>query len=578
MKRTILLTAILLFSLSIRSQELTFGTSVYHYRLPNDSIYPSGLTLSQFNYNGANPDHPIFHDGIFFATQDCFNQNLWVRVRHLADDPNGTTVGANVVNTGGNPCQSNIMIGGWHGFLYDFEIYRDINLTGARGNFLDDLFPTSITVASLEWLSGTCASSEWISFEILNSESTGWSLNAISFTGINPGSNPAFSDEMAVYTTGGCYPPDGFTYTFPEGSHTLSFINGSSSGYTELKMSAGNVSHFRYGYEYPSSGGYQGMSMAFGSSPTFNVYAEPVTCKNGNDGVISVVVTGGAGPFTYDWINGAGDSGTGITGLHSGEYQLTIHDLNGCVAVAETFVVVVEPSDVTVEIESVVVTDASCFGVDDGGVSIVASGSSELSYEWSNDNTTSGVQGLMSGEYWVIVSDENSCWLVEEFVGQPDAIDVSVDVSSPLLTANLAGSNYQWLDCSNKNSPIAGATGQSFTAVQNGNYAVEITVNGCSNVSDCYAITITSIDALEDNSKPNVFPNPTKDLINLMFLDVSIMHVTLLDITGRVLYSSASNKIAETQSFDLSEHDKGIYVLSVQFDNGQIYIQKVIKE
>ncbi len=579
MKQLILLSTILSFSASVYSQELTFGSSVYQYRLPNDSIYPSGLTLSQFNYGSADVNHPIFHDGIFFATQDCFNQNLWVRVRHIAADPNGTTVGSNVANTGGNPCQSPIMIGGWQGFLYDFEIYKDVNLTGERGNFLDGLFPTSITVASLEWLSGTCASSEWINFEILNSESTGWSLNAINFTGSNPASNPAFSAEMAVYTTGGCYPPDGFTYIFPEGSQTLSFINGSSNGYTELKMSAGNVSHFQYGYEFYISFGYQGMSMAFGSSPTFNVSANPVTCKNGNDGVIDVVVTGGIGPFTYEWTNAEGETGTGITNLYSGEYQLTIHDLNGCVGVSETFVVIVEPSDVTVEVESVTVNDASCYGAMDGTISLVATGSSELNYAWSTGESSNEIDDLSSGAYWVIVSDENSCWLIEEQVGQPDEIDVSVSLEAQTITANLTGAEYQWLDCSNTNVPISDATGQSYTAMQSGNYAVQITLNGCTSVSECEAVTIVSVEGLQSETTIFTYPNPVTEKLNLSFSkDVFAKRIMLMDVTGRTLCLLQQNRLSTTQSLDFNVYDSGVYMLVVELENGQVLTRSIVKE
>jgi hypothetical protein len=575
----ILMTGMLMLSSSLRSQELPFGTAIYYYRLPNDSLYPSGLSLTQFNYNSASSEHAIFHDGIFFETHDCFNRNLWVRVRHVAADPNGTSAGANVPATYSNPCQSSIMIGGWFGFLYDFEIYRDVNLTGERGYFLDELFPTSITVASLEWLSGTCGSSEWIGFEILNSESSGWSLNSVNFTGVNPGSHPAYSEDMAVYTTGGCYPPDGFTYTFPEGSPTLSFINGSSSGYTELKMSAAGVSHFQYGYEYGSPGGYQGMSMAFGSSPTFSVSAQPVTCRNGNDGSIDVTVTGGIGPFTYEWVNEEGETGTDIIDLYSGEYQLTIHDLNGCVATSETFVVIVEPSGVTVNVDTVEVADASCYGASDGSITVVADGASELIYEWSNGETSSEANNLSEGAYWVIVSDENSCWLVEADVNQPDQIDASVSVSGTLLTANLSGANYQWLDCNNGNSPINDAIAQGFNATQSGSYAVEIEVDGCINVSECIQITIASIEGFDNETAMNVYPNPVGENLSLSFSEsVHPQKITLTDVTGRTLNSFKPVVTNTVQSVDFNLYETGIYLLVVELENGQKLSRTIVKD
>lgn len=62
-------------------------------------------------------------------------------------------------------------------------------------------------------------------------------------------------------------------------------------------MSASNVSHFRYGYEF-RVGGYQGMSMAFGSHPS--VFANVVPqCGDEGAGIIIVDATG-TPPFTFE--------------------------------------------------------------------------------------------------------------------------------------------------------------------------------------------------------------------------------------------------------------------------------------
>lgn len=69
-----------------------------------------------------------------------------------------------------------------------------------------------------------------------------------------------------------------------------------------------------------------------------------------------------------------------------------------------------------------------------------------------------------------------------------------------VLTADLSGATYQWIDCSN-NSPIAGATNQSFTATVNGNYAVEVSENGCSATSACESINFIGISELNPSEK-----------------------------------------------------------------------------
>ncbi len=60
------------------------------------------------------------------------------------------------------------------------------------------------------------------------------------------------------------------------------------------------------------------------------------------------------------------------------------------------------------------------------------------------------------------------------------------------LSAISEGQEYQWVDCDNSNAPIDGATQQSFSPQESGNYAVEIYANGCSVISECLQVTIIS--------------------------------------------------------------------------------------
>src|SRR5690606_3645392 len=56
--------------------------------------------------------------------------------------------------------------------------------------------------------------------------------------------------------------------------------------------------------------------------------------------------------------------------------------------------------------------------------------------------------------------------------------------------ANQGGATYQWLDCNNGNLPIGGATGQTYVPVVTGNYAVQVTIGGCTETSGCELITV----------------------------------------------------------------------------------------
>ncbi|MFM2224497.1 MAG: hypothetical protein RJA07_699 [Bacteroidota bacterium] len=75
------------------------------------------------------------------------------------------------------------------------------------------------------------------------------------------------------------------------------------------------------------------------------------------------------------------------------------------------------------------------------------------------------------------------------------ALNNAVLQNNTTLTAveNSTGTTYQWLDCNNSNSAIAGETNQSYQTISNGNYAVEITNNGCKDTSICTAINLSCI-------------------------------------------------------------------------------------
>lgn len=77
-----------------------------------------------------------------------------------------------------------------------------------------------------------------------------------------------------------------------------------------------------------------------------------------------------------------------------------------------------------------------------------------------------------------------------------------------LLTADLSGATYQWIDCGTS-TPIVGATSQSFTPAVTGNYAVEVTDGNCSETSSCYLVDYTGINELIA---------PTKELVKIVDL------------------------------------------------------------
>lgn len=73
------------------------------------------------------------------------------------------------------------------------------------------------------------------------------------------------------------------------------------------------------------------------------------------------------------------------------------------------------------------------------------------------------------------------------------SLDLSSSQNGFTITANNTNATYQWLDCGNNYSQIIGDTNIDYTATINGNYAVEITENGCVDTSACVSIECSEI-------------------------------------------------------------------------------------
>ncbi len=142
---------------------------------------------------------------------------------------------------------------------------------------------------------------------------------------------------------------------------------------------------------------------------TLSFTSTPPLCANTSDGTATATASGGAGSFTYQWDAAAGDQTTEMAiNLVSGNYCLTVTDMMGCTL--EDCVEVNSTS--TLEIPSITATAASCFGVNDGTVTVDVTGGTEpYSYLWDDENAqfSNPAVSLPAGIYNVVVTDANTC-------------------------------------------------------------------------------------------------------------------------------------------------------------------------
>lgn len=120
--------------------------------------------------------------------------------------------------------------------------------------------------------------------------------------------------------------------------------------------------------------------------------------------------------------------------------------------------------------------------------------------------------------------------------------------------------DYQWLDCNNGNATISGATNATYTPTANGDYAVAITLNGCTKISDCVNVVLSSVK--ETNSTTNViriYPNPAQAKITID-TNGDIEEFKILDSKGQLVQTSQNVQ----KTIDISELNSGMYLIQVQ--------------
>jgi len=145
------------------------------------------------------------------------------------------------------------------------------------------------------------------------------------------------------------------------------------------------------------------------------------------------------------------------------------------------------------------------------------------------------------------------------------------------LTSAENGATYQWIDCNNNNIPIAGATNQSYTATDNGSYAVIVTVSGCTDTSSCHSIVTSGLPENTFGSEFTVFPNPTSDQLTVdLGATLSNVIIKVSNLKGQLISTTLYEK-AELITFDI-EGAPGVYMVDIQTENGDIKTFKVLKK
>ncbi|MBU2921606.1 T9SS type A sorting domain-containing protein, partial [Winogradskyella psychrotolerans] len=227
---------------------------------------------------------------------------------------------------------------------------------------------------------------------------------------------------------------------------------------------------------------------------TTSIISTDVSCNGSNNGTVDLTVSGGTAPYTFIWSNSA--TTEDMVGLSSGTYNVVVTDANGCTATDS--VTINEPTAITT---SIISTDVSCNGSNNGTVDLtVSGGTAPYTFIWSNSATTEDMVGLSSGTYNVVVTDANGCTATDNVtINEPATITTSI--ISTDVPCNGSNNGTVDLTVSGGTAPYTfiwsnSATTEDMVGLSSGTYNVVVTdANGCTatdNVTINEPATITT--------------------------------------------------------------------------------------
>ncbi|MCT4582402.1 MAG: gliding motility-associated C-terminal domain-containing protein [Flavobacteriales bacterium] len=134
------------------------------------------------------------------------------------------------------------------------------------------------------------------------------------------------------------------------------------------------------------------------------------TCFETCDGVSTIVVTGGALNYTYNWLTGSNTETQ--NNLCVGDSKVIVTDANGCTD--SITITVIEPTEIIINIDSTI--NSECVYSTEGAIyTTVTGGTPGYSYAWETMPSTSfsanteDITGLLPTHYILTVTDNNNC-------------------------------------------------------------------------------------------------------------------------------------------------------------------------
>lgn len=171
-----------------------------------------------------------------------------------------------------------------------------------------------------------------------------------------------------------------------------------------------------------------------------------------------------------------------------------------------------------------------------------------------------------SGLYTDTLNNKKGCDSIIEIDLTITHVETGVSIDSKVLTAKLENATYQWYDCINE-SPIENETSRSFAPKVDGDYAVIVSSEACTDTSECINVSNVSIGASKTFlSRSVIYPNPTVNTVEIVFAKNSnFSKIVVTDIQGKVVKEVLVGQV-RTMQLELPELD-GVYIIKLISDD-----------
>lgn len=294
----------------------------------------------------------------------------------------------------------------------------------------------------------------------------------------------------------------------------------------------------------------------------------PADCGVCN-GALSIFITGGNGPFTFQWDAAAGNATTQVvTNLCEGIYTVTVSDGNGCSALFVYSVIGKNSPQI-----DATVTDANCNGTCDGTATVnIVGGVGPFTDAWFDATGTNlgligtSVSNLCQGDYFVQIVDQSTgCLSATNFtIDEPDTLQFSLPfivdntcfascdgLATAIAINGTLPYTYLWTDPAAQTtataSPLcAGTFDVTITDANNCSGTQTVTVIEPTQITMAFAIIDASCSTVADGSidatiaggaggylfswtGPSAFTANTEDITNLF---TGMYYLTTTDANG----------------------------------------------